>query len=83
MKHFFMMSVFFGLVFFFSSSAMATKTYVYCSSGKIELDNRDPQQMKAARGSGTYVMGPGFEMIKDAQEFAKQLGGVGAKCPRK
>ncbi|MBO4312176.1 MAG: hypothetical protein IKX79_01865 [Desulfovibrionaceae bacterium] len=72
-----------ALPLFCASGAMASKTYVYCSSGKIELDNRNPQQMQSARGSGTYVMGPGFDYRMDAEKFAKQLGGVGAKCPRK
>jgi len=67
----------------FAAPAMASsKTYVYCSSGKIELDNRDPQQMQAARGSGTYVI-QGFVMKQDAVNFANKLGGVGAQCPRK
>ena len=72
-----------GLSLLPASYALASKTYVYCSSGKIELDNRDPNQMKSSRGNdGTYVI-MGFEMKQDAVKFAERLGGVGAQCPRK
>ena len=66
----------------FAGYAVAGKYYVYCANGKIEVDSRDPQQMKSARGSGTYVMSE-FNYKTDADNFAKQLGGVGGKCPKR
>lgn len=70
------------LTFFCAQNVMAQKYYVYCANGKIEVDGRDPKQMQSARGSGTYVMSE-FSFRMDAEKFAKQLGGVGAKCPRR
>ena len=63
------------------ASAATTKQFygVYCSNGKIEVDSRNPDQMKSARGSGTYLM-QGFEFKTDADKFAKQIGNT---CPKK
>jgi len=60
--------------------AQAAGYYVYCANSKIEVDSRDPGQMKTARGSGVCQMGSfGFRM--DAESFAKKnFGGVGGKC---
>jgi hypothetical protein len=60
--------------------AQAAGYYVYCANSKIEVDSRDPAQMKTARGSGVCQMGSfGFRM--DAESFAKKnFGGVGGKC---
>ncbi|MBQ7586161.1 MAG: hypothetical protein IJU40_07955 [Desulfovibrionaceae bacterium] len=66
----------------FAVSAQADKYYVYCANGKIEVDNRNPQQMKSARGSSTYMMSE-FNFRSDAEKFAKQLGGIGGSCPKK
>ncbi|MBQ9451964.1 MAG: hypothetical protein IJU65_01545 [Desulfovibrio sp.] len=65
-----------------ASESMASKYYVYCANGKIEVDSRNPQQMKSARGGSAYVMSE-FNYKTDADKFAKQLGGVGAKCPKR
>ncbi|MCR4667326.1 MAG: hypothetical protein K5657_08565 [Desulfovibrio sp.] len=62
-----------------STEAMAAKYYVYCANGKVEVDMRDPKQMKSARGPNTYVMSE-FAYKSDADKFAKQLGGT---CPKK
>ncbi|MCR5813917.1 MAG: hypothetical protein K6G15_05460 [Desulfovibrio sp.] len=62
--------------------SQADQYYVYCANGKIEVDTRNPQQMKSARGSGTYMMSS-FSHRIDAEKFAKQLGGIGASCPRR
>ena len=61
-------------------SAQAAGYFVYCANNKIEVDSRDPAQMKTARGSGVCQMGSfGFRM--DAESFAKKnFGGVGGKC---
>ncbi len=55
--------------------------YVYCANGKIEVDGREPDQMRIARGSGVCQMGPRFGFLSDAQEFArKNFGGAGRAC---
>ncbi|MBQ4133117.1 MAG: hypothetical protein IJD04_05215 [Desulfovibrionaceae bacterium] len=64
---------------FWGSDASASKVRVYCANGKIEVDTRDPEQMKAARGKNTYLLRE-FNYKTDADKFAKLLGGVGAKC---
>ncbi len=52
-------------------SAQAAGYFVYCANNKIEVDSRDPAQMKTARGSGVCQMGSfGFRM--DAESFAKK-----------
>lgn len=61
-------------------AAHASGYYVYCANSKIEVDTRDFNQMKSARGSGICQMGSfGYRM--DAESFAKKnFGGVGGKC---
>lgn len=61
-------------------TAQAAGYYVYCANSKIEVDSRDFNQMKSARGSGICQMGSfGYRM--DAESFAKKnFGGVGGKC---
>lgn len=61
-------------------TAQAAGYYVYCANNKIEVDSRDFDQMKSARGSGICQMGSfGYRM--DAEGFAKKnFGGVGGKC---
>lgn len=61
-------------------AAQASGYYVYCANNKIEVDSRDFNQMKSARGSGICQMGSfGYRM--DAESFAKKnFGGVGGKC---
>ena len=63
----------------FVSPCLATDYYVYCANGKIEVDTRDEAQMKSARGSNVKVLSK-FNFKTDADNFAKKLGGVGAKC---
>lgn len=54
--------------------------YVYCANGKIEVDGRDPDQMRIARGSGVCTL-QRFGFLSDAQSFAqKNFGGAGKKC---
>ncbi|MBO4334652.1 MAG: hypothetical protein J5846_02300 [Desulfovibrio sp.] len=74
-----------AIVLFLMLSAqlcLADQYNVYCANGKIEVDSRNPQQMQSARGSGTYLMSS-FKFRTDAEKFAKQLGGIGASCPRR
>ncbi|MBW8270827.1 hypothetical protein [Caldovatus aquaticus] len=72
---------------FVAAVALATPTaaladyFVYCANGRIEVDGRDPEQMRIARGSGVCQMGPRFRYLSDAQEFARRnLGGAGRAC---
>jgi len=61
-------------------AAQAAGYFVYCANNKIEVDSRDPAQMKTARGSGVCQMGS-FGFRVDAESFAKKnFGGVGGKC---
>lgn len=55
--------------------------YVYCANGRIEVDSRNPQQMRIARGSGVCQMGPRFGFLSSAQDFARNnFGGAGRPC---
>jgi hypothetical protein len=55
--------------------------YVYCASGRIEIDQRDPDQMRIARGTSVCQMGPGFGTRSDAENFARRnFGGAGGSC---
>lgn len=55
--------------------------YVYCANSRIEVDSRNPEQMRSARGSGMCQMGPKFGFLSDAQSFAQRnFGGAGRPC---
>lgn len=55
--------------------------YVYCANSRIEVDSRDPNQMRIARGSGVCQMGPKFGFLSSAQDFARNnFGGPGRPC---
>ena len=55
--------------------------YVYCANNRIEVDGRNPDQMRIARGSGVCQMGPRFGFRTDAQNFAQRnFGGAGRPC---
>ena len=55
--------------------------WVYCANNKIEVDGRNPDQMRIARGSGLCQMGPKFGFLSDAQSFAQRnFGGAGRAC---
>jgi hypothetical protein len=55
--------------------------WVYCANNKIEVDGRNPDQMRIARGSGVCQMGPKFGFLSDAQSFAQRnFGGAGRAC---
>jgi hypothetical protein len=61
-------------------TAQAAGYYVYCANSKIEVDSRDFNQMKSARGSGICQLSS-FGFRSDAESFAKKnFGGVGGKC---
>lgn len=62
-------------------TAALASYYVYCANGKIEVDGRDPDQMRNARGSNVCQMGPRFGYLSDAQNFARRnFGGEGRAC---
>lgn len=55
--------------------------YVYCANSRIEVDSRDPDQMRIARGSSFCAMGPSFSTRSDAENFARRnFGGTGGSC---
>jgi hypothetical protein len=65
----------------FAPAAALAEYYVYCTRGRIEVDSRNPAQMRSARGSGTCQMGPEFRFRSDAEHFARRnFGRVGASC---
>lgn len=53
------------------ATAFANK-YVYCANGRIEVDRREPAQMRSARGCGVCQMGPAFSSLSGAQDFARR-----------
>lgn len=62
-------------------TAALANYYVYCANSRIEVDSRDPDQMRIARGSGVCQMGPTFGFLSDAQNFAQRnFGGAGRSC---
>lgn len=66
---------------FGAPAAALADYYVYCANGRIEVDGRNPQQMRIARGSGVCQMGPRFGFLSGAQDFAKRnFGGAGRPC---
>ncbi len=65
-----------------SGEAFAEKFSVFCANGKIEVDSRTLQQMIRDRGRNVYAMVT-YDYRMDANEFAKKMGGIGAKCPKK
>ncbi len=82
MKKIFLALTFVALSFIFSNQAEAVEYSVYCANGKIEVDNRNLKKMMEARGSNVYAMVT-YNNMTDAYRFAKKVGGIGAKCPRK
>lgn len=55
--------------------------WVYCDRGRIEVDMRDPDQMRIARGTSFCPMGPSFSTRSDAENFARRnFGGTGGTC---
>lgn len=64
-------------------SALAMTTYVYCINDRIEVDPRDPEEMRSDRGdSEICIIGPSFDFGPDATRWveANLRGGVGGAC---
>ena len=75
--------IFSGLIGVISLLPMAALAnyYVYCANGRVELDGRNPAQMRSARGSGVCQLGADFRYLSDAQSFAQRnFGGAGKAC---
>ena len=65
----------------FAPTAALADYYVYCANNRIEVDSRNPEQMRSARGSSLCQMGPSFGFLSDAQNFAQRnFGGAGRSC---
>ncbi|MBX7218763.1 MAG: hypothetical protein K1Y36_02345 [Blastocatellia bacterium] len=60
-------------------AAANAKYTVYCANGKIEIDSRSLEQMKAARGNNVCVLAD-FTALGDAEKYASQQGGKGSPC---
>lgn len=70
----------FGGAMLAPGTAWASGYSVYCANGKIEVDSRDFNQMRNARGSGVCQFGS-FSYASDAENFAKKnFGGPGGNC---
>lgn len=53
--------------------------YAYCVRGRIEIDQRSPDEMRAQLGA--CPMSQGYSTRSDAENFARRnFGGVGGSC---
>lgn len=53
---------------------------VYCANDRVEVDSRNLDQMRSARGSDVCRFG-GFSSLSAAQDLARrQFGGTGSSC---
>lgn len=52
---------------------------VYCANGKLEVDSRTLDQMKAARGNNVCTLAE-FSNLADAESYASERGGKGSPC---
>jgi hypothetical protein len=69
-----------GLLLAQQAAAETSHYYVYCANGRIEVESRNPEQMRIARGSGVCMLGQ-FNYLSDAQSFAQRnFGGPGRSC---
>ena len=75
--------IFLGVVALLTLLPMSASAsyYVYCANGRVEVDGRNPAQMRSARGSGVCQLGADFRYLSDAQSFAQRnFGGAGKAC---
>ncbi len=68
-----------ALVAIATAAVAETRYTVYCANSRIEVDMRDNQQMRSARGSDVCSFGS-FPLLGDAQRHSRQFGGVGGRC---
>lgn len=57
----------------------AGRYHVYCANGRLEVDSRTLEQMKAARGENVCLMAD-FDTLAEAEKFASDRGGKGSAC---
>jgi len=62
-----------------SNASPDSKYRVFCSSKKIEVEQRTLEQQKNARGSDVCLLGE-FDYLSDAEKYAEKFGGKGADC---
>lgn len=63
----------------FVPAAALADYWVYCASGRIEIDQRTPDEMRSQRSA--CAMSQGFSSRSDAEGFARRnFGGVGGSC---
>lgn len=77
-------ALFIAVCALFSAVAFAdpvTPAKYTCANGKIEVDMRNLESMRSARGRDTYALRE-FTYISDARKFAANMGGIGAACPK-
>ena len=65
----------------FAGPVAPAKYTAYCANGKIEVDMRNLESMRSARGRDTYALRE-FTHISDARKFAANMGGIGSACPK-
>lgn len=69
-----------SLVALIGQSAEARGKYnVYCANGKLEIDSRSLEQMKAARGNNVCILAE-FSSLAEAEKYASNNGGKGSPC---
>jgi hypothetical protein len=56
-----------------------SKYRVFCANGKVEVEQRTPEQEKNARGSNVCVLAE-FDTLSDAEKYAEDHGGKGSDC---
>jgi hypothetical protein len=61
------------------TSVRDSKYRVFCSNGKIEVEQRTLEQQKNARGSNVCQLSE-FDYLSDAEKDAENRGGKGAEC---
>lgn len=53
--------------------------YAYCVRGRIQVDQRSPDEMRS--NLGACPMSQGFSTRSDAENFARRnFGGIGGSC---
>jgi len=53
--------------------------YAYCVRGRIQVDQRSPEEMR--RNLGACPMSQGFSTRSSAESFARRnFGGIGGSC---
>lgn len=60
-------------------AAALAEYYAYCVRGRIQVDQRSPEEMR--QNLGACPMSQGFSTRSSAESFAQRnFGGIGAAC---